>query len=89
MGMVKERLTVRDLVGILIDFEPAEFTPSELLIGWKCIASETGFSEDTLQRCCAALRVTLPRWGPPGHRAPVCIQRAKVTVFRHLVMLRA
>ncbi len=76
----------RTLIDELLDFDPAEKGPGELMIGWKVIAAATGFSEDTLQRCCNAHQIELPRWGPPTDRSPVFLPKVKVTILRRIVM---
>lgn len=74
------------MVDKLLDFDPAEQRPSDVLVGWKSLSVATGYSEDTLQRCCVALKIELPRWGRPSPTAPVFLPRVKVTILRRLIM---
>ncbi len=71
------------MVEQLLNIDPARLARKDVLVSWKEIAFEIGVSEDSLQRRCEELGITLPRWGPRP-TSPVFLPRGKILILKTL-----
>lgn len=76
------------LVKLLLDFDPAEQSPADIVRSMKALANAAGFSVKTVQRTLEAYDIQLPVWGTPGGSAPVFLPKAKLPVLRQLIFRR-
>ncbi len=76
------------LVKVLLDFEPSEQEPANIVRSMKALADAAGFSVKTVRRTLEKYGVQLPVWGTPGGSAPVFLPKGKLMVLRALIFRR-